>query len=102
MSSDHIAMFDMNRKEWKTLGKMIEARNGHGVIFHKGHFIVVGGINTQIVPKFKYDDDKRTTERCELQNRGRNENGFFVFIIFRFHFFQNFQFSLSFIFIDKS
>ena len=53
-----IASFSTATMQWKKLGYLNEARNGHGVIFHRGEFIIVGG----------YDSDIRSlsTERCIL------------------------------------
>ena len=53
--SNVIASFDTATKQWKKLGKLNQARQGHAVIVHQGHFIVVGG---------RYS---RGTERCTLK-----------------------------------
>ena len=50
-------MFDTKTKQWKNLGKLNEARRGHGVIVQQGQFIVVGGLNGPL-----------GTERCTLVN----------------------------------
>ena len=50
--SNVIASFSTTSMEWRKLGYLNKARNGHGVIIHQGEFIIVGG----------YAD----TERCIL------------------------------------
>ena len=49
-----IARFETLTKQWEKLGELNQARHGHGVIFQKGDFIVVGGRDT------------KKTERCSL------------------------------------
>ena len=55
--SNVIASFDTSTKIWKKLGKLNQARRGHGVIVHQGQFIVVGGYSGSL-----------GTERCILKD----------------------------------
>lgn len=52
-----IAAFNTITKKWKKVGKLNEARTGHGVIMNKGNFIIVGGM------------DYKKTERCTLEGQ---------------------------------
>ena len=54
-----IASFDTNRKQWKKLGQLNQARRGHGVIIQEGQFLVVGGGQLRSFG----------TERCQLNDR---------------------------------
>ena len=54
-SKNDIASFDTITKEWKKLGSLNQARRGHRVIFHQGHFVVLGGKKGPL-----------STERCTL------------------------------------
>ena len=38
-----IASFNPITKKWKKCGQLNEARNRHGVIYHNGAFIIIGG-----------------------------------------------------------
>ena len=67
-----IAAFDTTKKQWDKIGKLNQARSGHGVIVHQGQFIVVGGgflsapIGTERC-KLKDDSMKCTTVDPELK-----------------------------------
>ena len=41
--SKKISRFDLTKSEWTNLGDLQTARDGHGVIFDNGIFVVIGG-----------------------------------------------------------
>ena len=63
-STSIIAAFSTLTKQWKKMGELNTARDGHGVIIQRGEFIIIGGVETKksgaspIVPM--------STERCTL------------------------------------
>ena len=61
-SSSTIAAFSTKTKEWKKMGNLKNAREGHGVSIQRGEFIVVGGKNSE-----SNGQKALSTERCTVK-----------------------------------